>query len=191
VRTPPGEAVIASAAAARPIESVHLALGWRALSVDDDDRFALALLNHVFGSGPSSRLFQEVREDRGLTYSISSGVSHHVDTGALSVHCATATGKVDELIAVIDSILDDVMTRGISREELARAKGSLRGAYLMSYEDVGSRMTRLGMTEIMRGGVTPIDEHLARLEAVTDEDIRRVAERVFGGQRVLSTVGPG
>ncbi|UDY36845.1 M16 family metallopeptidase [Dermatobacter hominis] len=190
-RTPPGDLVVPSSVAGRPVESMHLAMGWRALSVDDEDRFALALLNHVFGSGPSSRLFQEVREDRGLTYSISSGVSHHVDTGALTVHCATATGKVDELIDVIDSILDDVVTHGISREELARAKGSLRGAYLMSYEDVGSRMTRLGMTEIMRGGVTPIDEHLARLEAVTDEDVRRVAERVFGGQRVLSTVGPG
>ncbi len=190
-RTPPGDGVVSTSMAARPVESVHLAMGWRALSVDDDDRFALALLNHVFGSGPSSRLFQEVREDRGLTYSISSGVSHHVDTGALTVHCATATGKVDELMDVIDSIVDDVVTHGISREELARAKGSLRGAYLMSYEDVGSRMTRLGMTEIMRGGVTPIDVHLARLEAVTDDDVRRVAQRVFGSERVLSTVGPG
>jgi predicted Zn-dependent peptidase len=190
-RTPPGEGVVASSVASRPVESMHLAMGWRALSVDDDDRFALALLNHVFGSGPSSRLFQEVREDRGLTYSISSGVSHHVDTGALTVHCATAAGKVDELIEVIDSILDDVVSHGISREELARAKGSLRGAYLMSYEDVGSRMTRLGMTEIMRGGVTPIEVHLARLEAVTDDDVQRVAERVFGSQRVMSTVGPG
>jgi predicted Zn-dependent peptidase len=166
-------------------------MGWRALSVADDDRYALAILNHVFGSGPSSRLFQEVREERGLTYSISSGVSHHVDTGALTVHCATAAGKVDDLISVIESILDDVVEHGISREELARAKGSLRGAYLMSYEDVGSRMTRLGMSEIMRGVVTPIDEHIARIEAVTHDDVRRVARRVFGGDRVLSTVGPG
>ncbi len=190
-RTAPGDRMLAEAMTARPVESVHLALGWRALSVHDDDRYALALLNHVFGSGPSSRLFQDVREDRGLTYSISSGVSHHVDTGALTVHCATAAGKVDELVQVVDSIIDDVVAHGISREELARAKGSLRGAYLMSYEDVGSRMTRLGMTEIMRGGVIPIDVQLARLEAVTSEDVLRVARRVLGSPRVMSTVGPG
>lgn len=190
-RTAPSDQTVPTFTAGRPIESVHLAMGWRAISVDDDDRYALALLNHVFGSGPSSRLFQEVREDRGLTYSISSGVSHHVDTGAVTVHCSTAPGKVDELLVVIDGILDDVTSRGISREELARAKGSLRGAYLMSYEDVGSRMTRLGMGEIMRGGVTPIDVHLARLEAVTNDEVHRVAQRVFGSQRVLSTVGPG
>ncbi len=190
-RVAPSEQLVATSVQGRPIESVHLAMGWRAIAVDDDDRYALALLNHVFGSGPSSRLFQEVREDRGLTYSISSGVSHHVDTGAVTLHCATAPGKVDELLVVIDAILDDVISRGISREELARAKGSLRGAYLMSYEDVGSRMTRLGMTEIMRGGLTPIDVHLARLEAVTNDEVHRVAQRVFGSQRVLSTVGPG
>jgi predicted Zn-dependent peptidase len=191
VRTPPDDRVVPTSVEGRPVESAHLAMGWRALSVADDDRYALAILNHVFGSGPSSRLFQEVREERGLTYSISSGVSHHVDTGALTVHCATAAGKVDDLISVIESILDDVVEHGISREELARAKGSLRGAYLMSYEDVGSRMTRLGMSEIMRGVVTPIDEHIARIEAVTHDDVRRVARRVFGGDRVLSTVGPG
>ena len=94
----PGPDVAADAADVRPVEIAHLALGWRAVSVSDDDRFALALLNHVFGSGPSSRLFQEVRESRGLTYSISSGVSHHVDAGALSVHCASAVTKVDDLL---------------------------------------------------------------------------------------------
>ena len=90
-----------------------------------------------------------------------------------------------DLLVVIDAILDDVVSRGISREELTRAKGSLRGAYLMSYEDVGSRMTRLGMAEIMRGGLTPIDVHLARLEAVTNDEVHRVAQRVFSSQRVL------
>lgn len=189
-RTPPERGVVTSVTASRPVESVHLAMGWRALSVHDDDRYALALLNHVFGSGPSSRLFQEVREERGLTYSISSGLSHHVDTGALSVHCATATGKVDELIGVVERIVADIVDHGVDREELARAQGSIRGAYLMGYEDVGSRMSRLGAGEIMRGSVTPIDAHIARLEAVTPDDVHRVARRVLGSERVLSTVGP-
>jgi len=190
-RNAPGDDVVLETRDVRPVEIAHLALGWRAVSVTDDDRFALALLNHVFGSGPSSRLFQEVRESRGLTYSISSGVSHHVDTGALSVHCATVTAKVDDLLGVVDDIVADVRAHGISREELSRAKGSLRGSFLMGYEDVGSRMTRLGVSETMRGGVTPIADHLARLEAVTDADVVRVAERVFGSPRVLSSVGPG
>ena len=190
VRTAPDDDVVTRAADERPVEIAHLALGWRAVSVNDDDRFALALLNHVFGSGPSSRLFQEVRESRGLTYSISSGVSHHIDAGALSVHCATAVTKVDDLLGVVDDIVEDVRSHGISREELARAKGSLRGSFLMGYEDVGSRMTRLGVAETMRGGVTPISEHLSRLEAVTHQDVVRVAERVFGSPRVLSSVAP-
>ena len=191
VRTAPDDRVVTRSAEERPVEIAHLALGWRAVSVNDVDRFALALLNHVFGSGPSSRLFQEVRERRGLTYSISSGVSHHVDAGALSVHCATAVGKVDDLLGMVDGIVTDLRKRGISREELARAKGSLRGGYLMGYEDVGSRMTRLGVAETMRGGITPITEHLARLEAVTHDDVLRVAERVFGTPRVVSSVAPG
>jgi len=190
-RTAPADGVAEGTTDVRPVEIAHLALGWRAVSVNDDDRFALALLNHVFGSGPSSRLFQEVRESRGLTYSISSGVSHHVDAGALSVHCATAVAKVDDLLGVVDDIVADLRAHGISREELARAKGSLRGSFLMGYEDVGSRMTRLGVSETMRGGITPIAEHLARLEAVTDDDVVRVAERVFRSPRVLSSVGPG
>jgi len=189
-RRAPDEEVVASVSSNRPVESVHLAMGWRALSVHDEDRFALTLLNHVFGSGPSSMLFQEVREDRGLTYSISSGVSQHVDTGALTVHCASAAGKVDELLEVIGGIVAGIVERGIGREELARAKGSIRGAYLMSYEDVGARMTRLGTSEIMRGGVVPIDTQIARLDAVTTDDVHRVAQRVFGSERVLSTVGP-
>lgn len=190
-RSAPDDDVVRTATARRPVESLHVAMGWRALSVHDDDRFALALLNHVFGSGPSSRLFQEVREERGLTYSISSGLSHHVDTGALTVHCATAPAKVQELISVVDAIVADVAEHGIDREELARAKGSIRGAYLMGYEDVGSRMSRLGAGEIMRGSVTPIDEHIARLEAVDSDDVHRVARRVLGSERVLATVGPG
>jgi predicted Zn-dependent peptidase len=189
-RTPPSDGVVEHVEERRPVEIAHLALGWRAVSVTDDDRFALALLNHVFGSGPSSRLFQEVREDRGLTYSISSGVTHHVDTGALTVHCAAATPKVDELLSVVDAIVGDLRTHGIGREELARAKGSLRGSILMGFEDVGSRMSRLGVSETMRGRVTPIAEHLARLESVTETDVVRVAGRVFGPARVLSVVGP-
>lgn len=190
-RRAPGDEVVTEVREVRPVEIAHLALGWRALSLVDEDRFALALLNHVFGSGPSSRLFQEVREDRGLTYSIASSTSHHVDAGALTVHCAAAVPKVDELLAVVTSIVEDLRSHGTGREELARAKGSLRGSLLMGFEDVGSRMSRLGVSETMRGRVTPIAEHLARLEAVTEDDVVRVAERVFGGPMVLSVVGPG
>lgn len=189
-RTAPGEGVVTSVRERRPVEIAHVALGWRALSVDDDDRFALALLNHVFGTGPSSRLFQEVREERGLTYAISSSVAHHVDTGALTVHCATAVPKLDELLGVVDSIVADLRARGVGRDELARAKGSLRGSLLMGFEDVGSRMSRLGVSETMRGRIVPIAEHLAGLEAVTEDDVVRVAERVLGSPRALVVVGP-
>ena len=92
-RVTPGDEVVSAVVAHRPVDIVHVCIGWRAPSALDDDRYALTLLNHVLGSGPSSRLFQEVREDRGLTYSISSDVTSYIDSGAFTIQCATATSK--------------------------------------------------------------------------------------------------
>ena len=189
-RVAPDAAVVATVVTPRPGELAHLALGWRAPGINDPDRFALALLNHVFGGGPSSHLFQEIREARGLTYSVGSEVSQHVDAGALTVHCATAPAKASQLLELVDLIVGRLAVRGLDREELARAKGALRGGLVMGFESPAARMTRLGVGETMRGGVTPIGEHLARLEAVTVEDVQRVAARVFGSARSLSLVGP-
>lgn len=189
-REPPPGDVVPLAATARPVDQLHVGIGWRALPATDPDRYALAVLNHVLGAGPSSRLFWEVREERGLTYSISSGVSHHVDTGALTVHCATTPAKARELLSVVEGVVAGVAADGVSDDELRRARSALRGGLLLGLEDAGSRMVRLGSGESLRDGATPLADHLAHLDAVAAADVARVAARVLGGPRALSLVGP-
>ena len=174
-----------------PGELVQIAWGWRTGGVHDEDRFALAVLNHILGAGPSSRLFQQVREDHGLTYSISSGVSQYTDAGALSVACTTTPGKASRLIDLVHAEVDQLVSDGISAEELARAQRSMRGSLLLGLEDSSSRGARLGLSETLRGQVTPLPEHLGRIDAVELDQVARVAARVLGGPRVLSLVGPG
>jgi predicted Zn-dependent peptidase len=174
-----------------PGELVQIAWGWRTGGVHDEDRFALAVLNHILGAGPSSRLFQQVREDHGLTYSISSGVSQYTDAGALSVACTTTPGKASRLIDLVHAEVDRLVSGGISAEELARAQRSMRGSLLLGLEDSSSRGARLGLSETLRGQVTPLPEHLGRIDAVELAQVARVAARVLGGPRVLSLVGPG
>ncbi len=169
---------------------VHLAFGWRSAGVNDPDRFALSLLNHVFGTGPSSRLFQQVRESRSLTYSISSGISQFTDVGALSVQCATSPAKAAQLVAVVTDLVDELCSTGITSEELSRAKRSIRGSMLLSIEDSGARGSRLGISETLRGSVTALSDHLAFIDAVTPQQVLAVAQRVLGSARVLAAVGP-
>ena len=129
----------------------------------------------------SSRLFQEVREERGLAYSVYSATSLYSDSGLLMVYAGTAPARVDEVLSVGDGVTD---------QELTVAKGSLEGSLLLGLEDSGSRMGRLGRSELSRGEVVPVDEHVARIRAVTTDDVKRVVERVLAGKRSLAIVGP-
>jgi len=174
----------------RDTEQAHVTLGWRGVALDDPDRYPLAVLNQVLGGGMASRLFQEVREERGLAYSVGSGTSLFADTGALVVYVGTAIGRSTEALKVIDGVVDDVVANGITARELEVAKGYISGSMMLGLEDSGSRMGRLGSSETVRGFVTSVDEHLERVGAVTVEDVRRVAERVLGGPRTLAAVGP-
>lgn len=171
-------------------ELAHLALGWRTAGAHGADRFALTVLNHVLGSGPSSRLFQTVREERGLTYSIASGLTHYSDAGALTVQCAMSPSKAAELLEVVEQQIDQLRREGIRSDELSRAKRSLRGSLVMGLEDSGTRGARLGISEIVRGEVVPLATHLDMIDAVSVDDVVAAAATVFGGPRVLSIVGP-
>jgi predicted Zn-dependent peptidase len=174
----------------RPVESTHVAIGWRSLSHHDPDRYALAIANQLIGVGLSSRLFQEVREERGLAYSVFSSVSAFSDTGVFNVYAGTTPAKVRELLDVVSAQITDVATNGPSEHELAVAKGAFGGATLISLEDTGSRMARLATSLVLRDRVTPIDEVLGAIDAVTVDDVRRVAHRVMGGAPTIATVGP-
>lgn len=174
----------------RPTEQAHLVLGTQGLARDDDRRWALSVLSNGLGGGMSSRLFQEVRENRGLAYSVYSYATHHADTGAFGVYAGCAPGKVDEVLAVCREQLDDIAARGLTDEEVARAQGQLRGSLVLGLEDTGSQMTRIGKAELVHGDVLAVDELLARIAAVTPEQVRCVAADLLYQPLSLGIIGP-
>jgi predicted Zn-dependent peptidase len=172
-------------------EQVHLVVGGRAVARDDPDREALDVVNHVLGGGLSSRLFDEIRERRGLAYSVYSATSNYADTGMWSIYAGTLPEHVDTVRALIASELARLVTDGITANELAVAVGYLTGAYEMGLEDTGARMSRLGGMLVTRGEVIPVDEQLRRWERVGPTDIRRLLDRVFAtAEPITVSVGP-
>ena len=171
-------------------EQAHLNLGWRSLTNQDDDRWALSVANQVLGGGMASRLFQEVREERGLAYSVYSHPTAFEDSGYLTIYCGTAPKRARETLAVIDEVLAQVLAEGITPHELEVAAGYLEGSMLLGLEDSGSRMARLGRSLMQRDHVIPVDEVIAHLRAVTVDDVSRVLHRVLDAPRTLAAVGP-
>ena len=148
-------------------EQVHLAIGGRSVARDDPDREALDVVNHVFGGGLSSRLFDEIRERRGLAYSVYSALSSYADAGAWSVYAGAMPEHAGEVGRLIAKELDRLIDGAITSDELEIAIGYLTGAYEMGLEDTGARMSRLGGMLATLGHVIPVDEQIARWERVT------------------------
>lgn len=176
--------------ARRPLEQVNVVLGHRGLTRSDERRFALGVLNTVLGGGSSSRLFQEVRELRGLAYSVYSFASHHVDAGLVGVAVGCLPAKLDETLAVVREELRKVAADGITAEELARGKRQLAGSMIMGLEDSGARMSRNGKAELIYDELIGLDDALERIDAVTLEDVSALAAYLFSGPELLAAVGP-
>ena len=174
----------------RGIEQANLILGCEGLSRTDDRRFALGVLNAALGGGMSSRLFQEVREKRGLAYSVYSFSSQHADTGIWGVYVGCLPSKADEVLAICRDEVAKVISGGLDDAELERGKGQLRGSIVLGLEDPSSRMSRLGKAELSYLRLEPVDEILASIKAVTHDDVRRVAAEVLARPKVLAVVGP-
>lgn len=174
----------------RETEQAHLLIGGLGLKRNDDRRFAFDVLNHVLGGGMSSRLFLTIREERGLAYAIYSFRMAHADAGAWGVYVGTTPDQAETCLQLIEDEIHRVSADGITEAELERAQGSMRGALALSTEDPNSRMVRLGRDEIAGSPHLSIDERIARLEAVTLDDVRAVAEAVLTGTRVMGAVGP-
>ena len=174
----------------RPTEQAHLVLGTHGLPRDDERRYALSVLSGALGGGMSSRLFQEVREKRGLAYSVYSYSSHHHDTGIFGIYAGCAPGKVDEVLQLCRAELDQVADKGITEEEMARAKGQMRGSLILGLEDTGSQMSRIGRSELVHGAVSEVEELLARIDAVTLDDVRAVGAEVLRRPLSLGVIGP-
>jgi predicted Zn-dependent peptidase len=171
-------------------EQIHIVMGGRALPRNDEDREALDVVNHVFGGGLSSRLFEEIRERRGLAYSVYSGVSAYTDSGAFQMYAGTQPEHGPEVIELMRSELDRLVSDGVTDDELDVAVGYLTGAFELGLEDTGARMARNGGQLITTGSIRPIDEQVARWSAVDQTAVKRTIGRVFVDEPITVTVGP-
>jgi predicted Zn-dependent peptidase len=194
--TPP-RAGTATLAGAQPLtlvsedsEQAHLLVGAFAPNRRDDRRTALGVLNTALGGGISSRLFQQVREQRGLAYSVYSSCTSYSDTGCLSVYAGCQPQRLGEVATVVRDVLADVARDGLTAAELARAKGSMRGGLVLGLEDTASRMGRLGRAELERGRQRSIAESLQLIDAVTADDVSALAVEVLAGPLAAAVVGP-
>jgi predicted Zn-dependent peptidase len=189
-RSPPDRPARRLHVVRRPTEQAHLVIGVPALDRDDDDRYALSVLNHVLGGGLSSRLFQEIREKRGLAYSVFSYRSSFEGAGELAVYAGTSPAHVHEVLDLVDVEFDRLGSRGITARELEVAKGHLVGTLVIGLEDSATRMSRIGRSMLIHGEVLNVEDVNARVNAVTLEDVARVASTVLSAERVLAVVGP-
>lgn len=175
----------------RDTEQAHIALGGPALRRDDERRWAFEVLNYVMGSGMSSRLFQEVREERGLAYAIYAFKMSFADNGVWGVYVGTTPSQTDTAVNVIRDELAKVVESGITDKELQRAKGAMRGGLALSLEDANSRMVRLGRDELSGMPHLSVDERLEKLDAIDLAAVQSVAVDIYGAEtRMIGAVGP-
>jgi predicted Zn-dependent peptidase len=187
---PAGAPLTARAVLRRPLEQAHLCVAWPALAVEDPDRYPLAVANQVLGGGLASRLFQTIREERGLAYSVYSSTAAFADAGSLVAYAGTSRDRVGEVRDLVLGAAADVVRDGITEREWEVARGYLEGSTLLGLEDSGAVMARLGTHICTRGHVVPVEEQLARLAAVTPDDAQRAAARVLGSPPAVCAVGP-
>jgi predicted Zn-dependent peptidase len=174
----------------RGIEQANLVLGCEGLARTDRRRFALGVLNAAFGGGMSSRLFQEVREKRGLAYSVYSFTAQHSDTGMWGIYVGCLPSKADEVLAICAEEIARVIDGGLTDAELARGKGQVRGSIVLGLEEPSSRMSRLGKSELVYPRLEPVDEVLAAIDGVTHDDVRAIAADILARPKALAVVGP-
>lgn len=174
----------------RAVEQANVVVGGTGLSATDDRRFTLSVLSAVLGGGMSSRLFQEIREKRGLAYSTYSFASGHGGIGTFGLYAGCAPSKVDEVTALLHSELDRLADDGITGAELDRSIGQLSGGMVLGLEDSGSRMSRLGKAELVYGELLSVEESLDAIRSVTADDVRKLAGELASRPRSVVRVGP-
>ncbi len=172
-------------------EQAHICYGTEAFRSGHPDRFALSIIDSILGGGMSSRLFQEVREKRGLAYSVYSYHSLFSETGMITTYAGTTPANSKNVIQLIKKEIASIKDKGVKSEELHRAKEHLKGQMVLGLESTGRRMTRLGRIEITHGEFLTLDELVERIDAVTQEDVIRLADRLFDPSKmVLTVIGP-
>jgi predicted Zn-dependent peptidase len=175
----------------KDLEQVHLCIGVPSLPIAHERRFGIALLNNLLGGGMSSRLFQNIREKRGLAYAVFSEVTPYSDAGIFSVYAGTAKETIGEVLDLTLAEFRSMKESPVTEEELRRAKNHLKGSLMLSLESTSSRMSNLARQELYFGRFYSLDEILASIEAVTREEIQVLAREFFRPEQISATVlGP-
>ena len=172
-------------------EQVYLLVGAQGTSASDDRRYPLSVLDAILGGGMASRLFQEIREKRGLVYSVYSAHNAYRGGGILSVSASTSPKNFETVLSLIRAELEKMANGGVSADELFRAKEHIKGSLLLSLESTSTRMIRLGRTELSVGRHIPTAEITSRIDAVTQDQVHELARELFAPERLALTVlGP-
>jgi predicted Zn-dependent peptidase len=174
----------------RKTEQAHMFYGMEGVARSDDRRFAMGVLASALGGGMSSRLFQEIREKRGLAYSVYAYAQQFAGSGQIGFYAGCNPTKAIEVIEIIREVLADVAENGMSHEEIERAKGAVRGSLVLSQEDSASRMSRIGKNEIVYGQVMGFDDILKAIARVNPTDVREIASEYLTKSPTLALVGP-
>ncbi|MFM1938108.1 MAG: hypothetical protein RLZZ320_966 [Actinomycetota bacterium] len=174
----------------RKTEQAHIFLGMPGVDRNDPRRFAMGVLSAALGGGMSSRLFQEIREKRGLAYSVYSYAQQFAGSGFLGFYAGCNPSKATEVVSIMRDVLHDVASNGLTHEELLRAQGAVRGTLVLSQEDTGSRMSRIGKSELVYGEIMTFDQILKAVADVSSADIRVLADEILHATPTLAVVGP-
>ena len=174
----------------RKTEQAHMFYGMEGVARSDDRRFAMGVLASALGGGMSSRLFQEIREKRGLAYSVYAYAQQFAGSGQIGFYAGCNPTKAIEVVEIIREVLADVAENGMSHEEIERAKGAVRGSLVLSQEDSASRMSRIGKNEIVYGQVMGFDDILKAISRVNPTDVREIASEYLTKSPTLALVGP-
>ena len=174
----------------RKTEQAHIFYGMEGVARSDERRFAMGVLASALGGGMSSRLFQEIREKRGLAYSVYAYAQQFAGSGQIGFYAGSKPTNAIEVVEIIREVLADVAANGMSQEEIERAKGAVRGSLVLSQEDSASRMSRIGKNEIVYGQIMGFDEILKSIASVTPDDVQKIASEYLVKEPTLALVGP-
>jgi predicted Zn-dependent peptidase len=189
-RTPPAGPGLHRLVRQRRTEQAHLVVGLAAPARDDPRRHAASILDHILGGGMSSRLFQSVREEKGLAYSVYSYRNGFEGAGSLAVYAGTTPSQAGHVLGLINEELDRIAGEGVTEAEVVAARSHLRGSLALSMEDSGARMGRIGHSQLIHGRVPSLDEVVDRLVSVSADDVTTLAAELLRGERTVSVVGP-
>lgn len=171
-------------------EQAHLCIGYEGLPIGDDNVYDLIVMNNIFGGSMSSRLFQEVREEKGLAYSVFSYHSSFKDSGLVTIYSGTGANQIDDLYETIFNSLTKLKNDGITERELTNSKEQLKGNLMLSLESTNSRMSRNGRNELLLGKHRTLDEMIEKIDRVTINSVNQISNKIFSNKPTIAMVSP-